>query len=343
MSLPDHHDPQHAGPSTPARRSSTSSISSTASSDFIFIHNQDQASAPSEPQLGTLTARQSPNGRIGTLPSEEFKGTWEAAYQETAKTAKEISKASTTFAAAVCDSGIGRAGAYLGAALSRTANRGALTAAKYAVDKAGTDESKLPPRLRSWLKRGDRKEGTARNDVESSERRQETEVVLIASRPAESKNDARTYSMESPQQAKSLNTPQKNAQVFETLDTPTPVRRQLSKPLDISTQGHRPALTWKSRLSQQAEHSPTEESFELTPMYSPDDKQLYLQAASGRQVNASPETTAPAGTRTEAFNPWDAPFSPYDMAAAVDEQDDDLETPEGSPPGEEPLPFRSDA
>jgi hypothetical protein len=62
----------------------------------------------------------------------------------------EIGSASKTFGKAVAKSGIADAGWSIGGALAKTANRGALLAADYAIKRSGANQNNLPGPLRNW-------------------------------------------------------------------------------------------------------------------------------------------------------------------------------------------------
>jgi hypothetical protein len=63
----------------------------------------------------------------------------------------EVGSASKVFASAIIKSGIGKASWSISRALAGTANRGAAMAAGAVFNASGTDQKKLPSRLRNWL------------------------------------------------------------------------------------------------------------------------------------------------------------------------------------------------
>jgi hypothetical protein len=231
---------------------------------------------------------------IQPVPAEDFPGTWEGAYHDAAKAAMEISKASKSYINAVKGSGVTKAGRSIGAAFASTANRHALSVAKYAVDATGT-QGKLPGPLSEWLKGKDKMEEAKKRAKEAEKLRiqRKYKAELIASgqvvenpnsplltssgppsqitSPAASLTQSADMLVDRPLQAlvddnaqrgyfgypaparplqpipdilhpsMTAESPVKspysssNDNVFEALDTPAPVRKQLKQPLAVAT------------------------------------------------------------------------------------------------------------
>ncbi|KAH7139530.1 hypothetical protein B0J11DRAFT_517009 [Dendryphion nanum] len=89
------------------------------------------------------------------VPTYEFPGTWSRAAEDSSRAAKSVASASVSYYRAVTASGISTASMSVGGALASTVNRGALNAAYYAVQSAGTDRSRLPRFVNHWLEKKD--------------------------------------------------------------------------------------------------------------------------------------------------------------------------------------------
>ncbi|KAF2133109.1 hypothetical protein P153DRAFT_381552 [Dothidotthia symphoricarpi CBS 119687] len=104
-----------------------------------------------------LVDHDSPTGGTNTfLPSQDFPGTWDAAYNSTSHALREVTAASSSYITSLSKSGISQAGWSIGAALTSTANKSALSVVSWAAEKSGVDTTVLPGGVKDWLKGKDR-------------------------------------------------------------------------------------------------------------------------------------------------------------------------------------------
>jgi len=100
-------------------------------------------------------------------PSYDFPGTWQAAMHDTSTALSSVSVATTSYATAIRQSGLGKAGMSVGTALLSSTNKGALSLVSWAADRTGTGPDALPRPVAGWLKEGREK----MEEVEKARRR----------------------------------------------------------------------------------------------------------------------------------------------------------------------------
>jgi hypothetical protein len=106
-------------------------------------------------------------------PSYDFPGTWPAAIHDTTSALTQVGSATASYATALMQSGIGKAGWSVGTALASTANKHALSLVDWATDHTGTGADQLPQPIAGWLKSGKEKAGERRR----AERRKKERLV----------------------------------------------------------------------------------------------------------------------------------------------------------------------
>lgn len=90
-------------------------------------------------------------------PSYDFPGTWPAALHDTTSALTQVGSATASYATALTQSGIGKAGWSVGAAFASTANKRALSFVDWATDHTETGADQLPRPIAGWLKSGKEK------------------------------------------------------------------------------------------------------------------------------------------------------------------------------------------
>ncbi|EOA82441.1 hypothetical protein ACJQWK_04922 [Exserohilum turcicum] len=98
-------------------------------------------------------------------PAYNFPGTWTAALHDTTAALSQVRNATSSYAQALCTSGLGRATLSIGAAALHSTNNYALSLAEWSLSKTGLVPNELPAPVRAWVARrqeGDRRRREAR-------------------------------------------------------------------------------------------------------------------------------------------------------------------------------------
>ncbi|CAO2648094.1 Nn.00g090160.m01.CDS01 [Neocucurbitaria sp. VM-36] len=108
-------------------------------------------------------ARTSVPTALSSPPSYNFPTPWSAALNDTSNALTQVTAASTSYATALSQSGMGKAGWSIGSALASSAKKSALSVAEWGLEKSGKDVEELPAPVRKWLggrgQRGGRRGG----------------------------------------------------------------------------------------------------------------------------------------------------------------------------------------
>ena len=106
----------------------------------VLTRHDDDGFPPTEPSIPP--------------PSYDFPGTWQAAMHDTSTALSSVSTATASYATAIQQSGLGKAGMSVGTALLSSTNKGALSIVSWAADRTGTGPDSLPRPVAGWLKSG---------------------------------------------------------------------------------------------------------------------------------------------------------------------------------------------
>lgn len=151
--------------------------------DFEFIDNEVQVSRLHHPcpwKELIDTKYQTPGGNRTIIPAESFRGTWEGAYQETARALSDVKDASQVYISAIANSNITRAGLAISGAIATTANRSAFLMVNKTLEASGQDESKLPRKFMDWIKTKRNIDEAKQKAATAKKERKESRVLAAA-------------------------------------------------------------------------------------------------------------------------------------------------------------------
>lgn len=176
-------------------------------------------------------------------PSYDFPGTWSAAIQDTSAAASTLSEASKSYANALVQSGVGRAGRSVSSAVLNSTGKRASNFAGWVMDRAGVVPNDLPRPLREWLRRKQQREG--RSNIPRRMGSQAQEPGMEASGPIFMEDENSGWMIDT-----------------IPLDGPNPPSRNRPAPIE-------PHLNRKERAGWQAQHMTPNSASTMTTTPSP--------------------------------------------------------------------------